>query len=243
MTRVASFLQFDRLPGRIRLAVPFVLLIIAGGFGWDYAYGDASVLGIVVYCLCLGCATIILLSLCEDIDEMHNGKLDLDAAAHDPRPDHIAENLDKPRCEEDNSASMVEMGASAPAIREPIKRQAQKPTQQAFDFDGLAALREVDELNGSWLRMKATDEAVLAVKEACLSDVGEKDPEHERISRWFEIVLGLKDPECSALPKAELRRAHVANSQGISKEQVRQIDQGRYAPLNKLLAMISPDAL
>ena len=115
--------------------------------------------------------------------------------------------------------------------------------QHVLDLDGMNALRAMHSIGGDWLIEEATDIAVNAVRASCLARLSPDDLEHARIQRWFEIVLALKGADKKALPKAELRRSYVAQEMGVSEEQIRQIDQGRYLPLNKVLAKVNPKVL
>lgn len=119
----------------------------------------------------------------------------------------------------------------------------QEFVQQSLDLDGLEALRALAKVTGQWFVYDASDQAADLVRTACLALVDGGDAEIERAERWFDIAIGLRSRECRGLPKAELRRSYVADCIGVSKEQVRQIDQGRYAPLNKLLNDIDPKKL
>jgi len=232
MTLDVSSLPFDRLPARIRLSVPFAVLIIAGGFGWDYAYGSSSVLSIAGYCVCLGSATLVLSSLCLEIEETPESE-----RKRGSKNDYHLED------EVRNSARAAVNVSASPTLRDIVGKPGQRPTQQVFDFDGIVALRALDEVTGVWLVSDASEKAATLVKAACLERVDGGESEFDRAERWFEIARGLRSRECRSLPKAELRRSFVAERIGVSKEQVRQIDQGRYAPLNKLLEEVDPKAL
>ena len=117
------------------------------------------------------------------------------------------------------------------------------PVQQSLDFDGTGALKALDHVTGHWLVTDASDPAARIVRGACLAHVEGGDAELARVDRWFDIADSLRSRACRALPKAELRRSFVADNHGVSKEQVRQIDQGRYAPLNRLLEDVDPKSL
>ena len=107
----------------------------------------------------------------------------------------------------------------------------------------MAELRTQETVNGVWLITEASDMALGAIEAACLKTLDPSNNDETRVRRWFEIIASLRAVDRRAFPKAELRRSHVAEQQGVSKEQVRQIDQGRYAPLNKLLEAIEPAIL
>ena len=82
-----------------------------------------------------------------------------------------------------------------------------------------------------------------AIRNACLEHLAGNEVEIARIDRWLDIADCLKSSKCQALSKAELRRSFAAEQCGVSKEQVRQIDQGRYVPLNKILNQLDPQTL
>lgn len=125
-------------------------------------------------------------------------------------------------------------------------RSNQRPSvliQQSLDFDGMDALRAMDEISGQWFVCDASEHAAEVIRTACLDAVEGGETDLERAGRWFDIAECLRSRACRSLPKAELRRSFVAERVGVSKEQVRQIDQGRYAPLNRMLAELDPKSL
>lgn len=136
------------------------------------------------------------------------------------------------------------VGLLKPTLRDQSKpRSFQTPPvliQQSLDFDGMDALRALEEVSGQWLVCDASETAAEIIRTACLETVEGGETELERVGRWFDIAGCLRSQECQSLPKAELRRSFVAERVGVSKEQVRQIDQGRYAPLNRMLAELDP---
>jgi hypothetical protein len=115
--------------------------------------------------------------------------------------------------------------------------------QHVLDLDGMNALRAMRSITGNWLVESATVFAVNAVRASCLARLDPDESEYVRVQRWFDIVVALKGADKLVLPKAELRRASVAREMGVSEEQIRQIDQGRYQPLNKVLARVDPKSL
>ena len=115
--------------------------------------------------------------------------------------------------------------------------------QQSLDFDGMDALRTLEEITGQWLVCDASEHAAEVIRVSCLETVEGGEADLERAGRWFDIAACLRSRACRSLPKAELRRSYVAERVGVSKEQVRQIDQGRYAPLNRMLAALDPKSL
>ncbi|HCX12197.1 MAG TPA: hypothetical protein DHU81_18070 [Hyphomonas sp.] len=130
-----------------------------------------------------------------------------------------------------------------PEVRSTSTRAEMSAVQQVLDLDGMAELRTQETVNGVWIITEASDMALGAIEAACLKTLDPSNNDETRVRRWFEIIASLRAVDRRAFPKAELRRSHVAEQQGVSKEQVRQIDQGRYAPLNKLLEAIEPAIL
>ncbi|MEL7096476.1 MAG: hypothetical protein AAGK70_13640 [Pseudomonadota bacterium] len=139
------------------------------------------------------------------------------------------------------------VGLSKPILRDQSEpRSKQRPSaliQQKFDFDGTDALRALEEISGQWLVCDASEYVAEIIRNACLETVEGGEADVERAERWFDIAKCLRSRACRSLPKAELRRSFVAEQIGVSKEQVRQIDQGRYAPLNRMLAELDPKSL
>ena len=137
------------------------------------------------------------------------------------------------------SKSAISVGQSVPIMIE----KAPAVIQQSLDFDGIGALRALDQITGNWLVSDASEPAADLIRTACLQTVEGGATELERAGRWFDIADSLRSKACRSLPKAELRRSYVADTIGVGQEQVRQIDQGRYAPLNKLLSNLDPKSL
>ena len=139
------------------------------------------------------------------------------------------------------------VGLSKPILHDQsIPRSDQRPSaliQQKFDFDGMGALRALEEVSGQWLVCDASEHVADIIRNACLETVEGGEADIERAGRWFDIAKCLRSRACRSLPKAELRRSFVAEKIGVSKEQVRQIDQGRYAPLNRMLAELDPKSI
>lgn len=139
------------------------------------------------------------------------------------------------------------VGLSKPRLCDQSEpRSDQEPPmliQQSLDFDGMDALRTLEEITGKWLVCDASEHAAEVIRVSCLETVEGGEADLERAGRWFDIAACLRSRACRSLPKAELRRSYVAERVGVSKEQVRQIDQGRYAPLNRMLAALDPKSL
>jgi len=131
----------------------------------------------------------------------------------------------------------------ATRIAEPDDVSQVYGTQQSLDFDGLGELKLMEQITGAWLASNASDAVSTKLRQACMNLIEDNETELTRVGRWFDISDCLRSPACQALSKAEARRSYVAEVCGVSKEQVRQIDQGRYAPLNKLLELVNPQAL
>ena len=103
----------------------------------------------------------------------------------------------------------------------------------------MLALRALDTIDGAWLVAEASLEVIETVRVAGRAAA----PENVRMERWFEIVLALNAARHAKDDKAEVRRSQVAEEFGVSEEQTRQIDQGRYSPLNRIIALIDPGEL
>lgn len=216
---------------RLRLSTASIILIVAGSLGYVYAFEPGQIWSLAAYVFCLGASTWIMIG--ENISQAsENRHVELQNAQAEFGPASIGETA----------------GLSDKAIRsirsEPVLEfQTSTMIQQSLDLDGLGALRSLDSVTAQWLVSDASDKAAAVVRMACLERVDGGEPETERAERWFEIADSLRSRECRALPKAELRRSFVADRVGVSKEQVRQIDQGRYLPLNRLLEEVDPKSL
>ena len=204
---------------RARLAFAFAILIVSGAAGLWYVLGFSGIVGLILYTsgLLIACFALWPVSAL------------LDAGAS---PKHLS---CKPGSQDEvRSAVQCE-------IAQPVKtvRRRVKPKQSAFDFDGMKALRARDSIDGAWLVAEASLQVIEAVRAACRTAA----PEHGRLERWFEIVLALNTARHAKDEKAEVRRTQIAKTHGVSEEQTRQIDQGRYGPLNRMIAKIDPSAL
>ncbi|NQY97502.1 MAG: hypothetical protein HRT82_10105 [Henriciella sp.] len=190
-----------------------------------------SIWSLALYIICLGTSAFAIAK----VDLVPTHRLETKAvSSSQTRPD----------------ANTIGETASAAGVAETAfrpKRNSQlKPSsmlQQSLDLDGMGALRSLEQITGQWLVCDASEPAAKLIRSVCLQRIEGDDSDQERAERWFEIAHGLRSRECRSLPKAELRRSFVAEKVGVSKEQVRQIDQGRYAPLNKLLDEIDPKSL
>ena len=220
-----------RLSFRTSVFWTSVLLLLAGSFGYIYAIEPGPFWSLLIYVLCLGASAFI----------MTMANQGLRPGEGETRHPQVSDGR--------STVSMSEnIGLSRPSTRsvqvEPVS--ANKPAimvQRSLDLDGLAALRSLDHITTQWLVTDASDEAATLIRLACVALVDGGDAEMERAERWFDIAAELRSRQCRSLPKAELRRSFVADKVGVSKEQVRQIDQGRYAPLNRLLGEVDPKSL
>ncbi len=207
------------------------LLILAGAFGYDYALGSRTDWILLLYIACLATAVCIMTRVKVSTGaECRHGMTGCDT---------------EDRVEAAIGETIGLLPTPRRSIRsEPVPEDA-KPAmiQQSLDLDGLAALRALNQVTIQWLVSNASDKAAMLIRTACLERIDGGDAEIERADRWFEIADGLRSRECRSLPKAELRRSYVAELVGVSKEQVRQIDQGRYSPLTRLLEEIDPKSL
>lgn len=217
---------------RVKRTGSSALLIFAGVFAFHYAHEPGHTWSLLIYALCLSAAALELrrLAFFEAIDTTEKSTM-----------------LDE--CDASRTSPMCENTGLAGKPAQSFQADAQATTsaavmiQQDLDLDGTGALRSLDVVTGEWLVSEASEPAAKLVRFACIKQVIGGESEMARVDRWFDIAVSLRSRECRALPKAELRRAYVADHRGVSKEQVRQIDQGRYAPLNKLLRALDPSTL
>ena len=201
------------------MALALVILIASGAAGFFYVLQPFSILGLVVYAGGLLMACGVLWPICAVLD---NGP----PFEGQGLPCGVeAESLGYAQCE----------------IVPPTKtlRRRERLKQQVFDFDGMTALRERDSIDGAWLVAEASLTVIETVRAACRASA----PEHAKMDRWFEIVFALNIARHANDEKAEVRRSQVAEAFGVSEEQIRQIDQGRYNPLNRIIAQIDPAEL
>ena len=219
------------LASRVPIFLNCVLLIFAGVFAQEYAMESGRLWSLALYVCCLASSACLMTNLdieiCSqrDLSPSPNDALDFEVKS-------ISEDV-----------GLNEQTKRVIRSEDKQKVRAPKAVQQSLDLDGTAALKALDEVTTQWLISDASEEAAKLVRIACLERIKCGDAEFERAERWFEIAAGLRSRECRSLPKAELRRSYVADRVGVSKEQVRQIDQGRYLPLNKLLEEVDPKLL
>lgn len=204
---------------RQRLGFAFVILIGSGAAGLWYALQPFAWIGLGFYAAGLLAACFVLWPICAVLDNSFKGK--------------TSEPELKP-VEAVSTPTQCELKAPAKVVR----RRA-RASQQTFDFDGMLALRALDSIDGAWLVAEASLEVIETVRDACRAAA----PENVRMERWFEIVLALNAARHANDDKAEVRRSQVAEEFGVSEEQTRQIDQGRYSPLNRIIALIDPGEL
>lgn len=204
---------------RVRLAFAVIILIISGAAGLWYVLGSSGVTGLILYAAGLLIACFALWPISAALDNQSaSRRLLKETESHDERPSSV-------QCE------------MAPPVK--TVRRRTRVTQQAFDFDGMDALRARDSIDGAWLVAEASLEVIETVRAACRAAA----PEHGRLERWFEIVLALNAARHTRDEKAEVRRIEVAKANGVSEEQAKQIDQGRYGPLNHMIAQLDPAEL
>ena len=227
-----SFVRLEHLSVRAAIFWATALLVLAGVFAGRYAYGAEYIWCLIGYVLCLGGTACMMRQV--SITGTNSAGGDRRASGPNDRRTtaSMAEDIGLKKAPEKSVRSEPVVHDCAPVF-----------VQRSLDLDGVEAMRSLAEVTVHWFVYDASDKAADLVRTACLALVDGGDAEIERAERWFEIASGLRSRECRVLPKAELRRSYVADSVGVSKEQVRQIDQGRYAPLNKLLQEIDPKTL
>lgn len=204
---------------RTRLAFAFVVLIASGAAGLWYALEPSGLVGLIGYIagLIMACTALWPISA-----GLGDGGIQVLAA-------------DVQSCEEDPPTEVqCEVAPPPQAVRRRFKLK-----QHVFDFDGMAALRKRIAIDGAWLVSEASLEVIETVYAACRA----VEPENTRMDRWFEIVMALNAARHARDEKAEVRRSQVAATHGVSEEQTRQIDQGRYGPLNRIISRVDPSEL
>lgn len=214
---------------RVGCAVP--LLMIAGAAGYHYVDGGGRIYALLVYIAALSASVLIV----SDVKWIAGGRrvepssLSSVVVRKEIIPTTISEDVGL----EEHAIRVVRSATS----REAIATGMQQPD---LDFDGIEELRTLEEITGAWLVSKASARVAEAIRSACVEHLKGREVEIVRIQRWLDISDCLKSSKCQALSKAELRRSFAAEHFGVSKEQVRQIDQGRYVPLNKILNQLDP---
>ena len=214
---------------RFHDAAASVVLIIAGVFGHRYVAEPGAYSSLVFYVLCLGLSVFLIVRNIREVDLSH--VIPADQLREAPK-------LRDPSLRED-----IGLKAKVQTSSKPRPVVSSGPIQSSLDFDGTDALKALEQVTGQWLVTDASDPAAHIIRLACLEHVQGGDAEIARVERWFDIADSLRSRTCRELPKAEVRRSFVADHHGVSKEQVSQIDQGRYLPLNKLLDGIDPKTL
>lgn len=217
------------LEARLYRAAACVSLILAGVFAHRYGAEAAQYVSLVCYSVCLSLSAFLFAPTSHKAEVQTGSHRDLDR-----------QPLDDPKgtINEDHGQAKT-----TPFTTQEELAPRRTPIQQNLDFDGTEALKTMDQVTGLWLVSEASDPAARTIRSACLDRVEGGETEIARAERWFDIADSLRSRTCRALPKAELRRSYVADHHGVSKEQVRQIDQGRYIPLNKLLDAVNPKTL
>jgi hypothetical protein len=221
-------------PRDIWLASTIPVLIIAGAAGYHYAMQGDRLSALFIYTLSLFVSVLVhskahRMSRHDAVSHVASAADELfDASA----PTTIAESIGAPeRIHRTVRCSHASDGEQPFLV------------QTALDFDGIEAMRALELITGSWLVCEASQRAADLIRQACIDHLAGNDAELARIKRWLDITESLRSAECRALSKAEARRSYVAAHCGVSKEQVRQIDQGRYQPLNKVLQELDPNAV
>ncbi|MEO1018219.1 MAG: hypothetical protein AAFY56_11070 [Pseudomonadota bacterium] len=204
---------------RTRLALAFVTLIASGAAGLWYALEPSGFVGLIGYIAGLLIACSALWPISAGLS---------DRGIRDP--------ASAKQSYEEELPTEVQCEVAPPPK---VVRRRPKPNQSVFDFDGMGALRARDSIDGVWLVSEATLEVIETVRAACRAAA----PENGRMDRWFEIVVALNTARHTRDEKAEARRTQIAMTHGVSEEQTRQIDQGRYGPLNRIIAQIDPSEL
>lgn len=212
------------------LAITIPLLLLAGASGYHFVAESGRHRALFAYAATL---SLSVLTLSERRSTHLLGRLgSIPATPVAARDQIVSEDVGL----EDRSVRRVR----ATSI---MATESRKVEQGRFDFDGIEDLRKLEHISGGWLVSEASDRVSALIRQACVAHHAGNEAEISRIQRWLDISDCLRSIECRAQPKAEARRAYVAELCGVSNEQVRQIDQGRYAPLNKLLHQLDPSAL
>ena len=217
---------------RVRLFMATILLISAGGVASPYALATGMYAHLALYAAFLWLSVYLIRAKWTAHQTAESKQ------THEIKSDHQRRSRDT-----DSDVGLAAHSGATTGQR--LTRPTRPPAmiQQNLDLDGTEALRSLSHVTGQWLVTDASEPAALIVRRACMEISEGGEVELDRIIRWFDIADSLRSRECRALPKAELRRCYVAEHHGVSKEQVRQIDQGRYLPLNKLLNTLDPKSL
>ena len=212
------------------LAITIPLLLLAGASGYHYVEESGRLIALLAYAVLL---LLSVIALSRKISINRLGLIDAISAPSVTASDQmISEGVRQ------ENRSLRKGGAKSGAVTESCNVE-----QGSLDFDGIEDLRKLERISGGWLVSEASDRVSALIRQACVEHHAGNEAELSRIQRWLDISDCLRSIECRAQPKAEARRAYVAELCGVSNEQVRQIDQGRYAPLNKLLHQLDPSAL
>lgn len=209
-----------------------VLLMIAGATAYRFVDANGGLVTLLICALALAVSALMLRSASMRVHQTSRSEATAVVWHSNEPAESIAEN-----------ASLENPRPIAIRIAEPDGKSQVYGTQQSLDFDGLGELKLMEQITGAWLASNASDAVSTKLRQACMSLIEDNETELTRVGRWFDISDCLRSPSCRALSKAEARRSYVAEVCGVSKEQVRQIDQGRYAPLNKLLELVNPQTL
>ncbi|MEL6827239.1 MAG: hypothetical protein AAFN91_13400 [Pseudomonadota bacterium] len=217
---------------RVGFAVP--LLMLAGAAGYHHVDGGGRIYALLVYIASLS-VSVLIISGAKWItggSRIEPSALSSVLLRKEVVPTTISEDVGL----EERANRVLRSTTSVTVIANGMQ-------QADLDFDGIEELRALEEITGAWLVSKASERVADAIRHACVEHLAGNEVEIARIYRWLDISDCLKSSKCRALSKAELRRSFAAEQCGVSKEQVRQIDQGRYAPLNKILNQLNPQTL
>lgn len=221
---------------RLTVLASGVLCFLAGIFGYRYGDEPGHWLWLSLFSLSLAVAAWMMMGLVRRLRPERETRGELsDTDSHHRQANEVISICESAGLSK--STIRVELSESKPDHGAPVI------IQQSLDLDGMGAVRALEKITGHWLVCDASEHAVGIIRMACLETVEGGATELERTGRWFDIARCLRSRACRSLPKAELRRSFVAERVGVSKEQVRQIDQGRYAPLNRMLAELDPKSL
>lgn len=245
-----------RVPGTLPQRVSGAFLSTGAAFvaATLYALNIGAALSLAAYVVALALAYILIRSIMLDL-ERSDDRQACQTTQHIAAKRAAPAPIEPARHGVDNEDRVVfaftpspdAIGKSKPRAKATKKKDtapAVCPDTNAFDFDGMAALRLQAKITGRWLALDASDVAVECVRRACLALAYAEDINHRRtMNHWFDALMALRRIDKSAFPKAELVRAQVADDVKLGYETVRKIATGRYKPLNDALALIDTRSL
>lgn len=229
--------------------IAFFATMAAGAAGFRYVWADAGLPGFALYALALGFVFLAFRALmlepsgepdCADVAQI--APLPPSSRAiRQRRADQPAPFALMPPPEPLPGSRRAK--SKRPKTKSPEQTNQPCPDTPVFDFDGLVALRTQETMTGKWLVSDASEPALERVRSACLAAVTDAPNELRVRAQWFDAITALRHIDKTSFPKAELARAHVAETVGLGYEAVRKIATGRYGPLNDALGGIDPKAL